>query len=593
MLSDRPSDSSPPSSIDAFLLDVKQRVDRRLVQYFEQKRLRARALSGPSEELVDALYDFTMRGGKRTRPAVLIAGHLAVDRARRDLETLLDACAGLELLQSYLLVHDDWMDQDDERRGGITLHKLFGERTGDRHLGASLAVLAGDLGNGFAIELVARQRRCPSSTARAALEVFWDMQQDVVWGQALDLIAYRDVALIQRLKTGSYSVKGPLLLGAVMGGCQRGPARWRSSAYADPVGHAFQGRDDLLGTFGAPEKTGKPAGNDLRAGKRTALVEEAEKRLSESELGPLRAVLGKTDASEADVRKAMELLERSGAKQAVEERVDELCGEAQAALRHADFFEEGASRLEQLARKFASRDTDALVRRSHAWRSDTAKSSCLASTAWCTGGPRWRWRSPAAPRCSAKPATDGPTTLHIAPWNVDIDTGDEPNYGREPLQQALKVARSHVRRRAASWRCTPSMRLPSGAGMGSSAALGVAVLRAMDEARGISRTGRRGLRALARLGARVPRQPVGRRQRHGHLRRHGHLQARRSPLTRIVPRNPIRLIAALQRHRRSTKEMVESVARQLEKEPGAHRQAVRRDRRASSATASWRSSRAT
>lgn len=350
MLSDRPSDPSP---VDSFLLDIKQRVDRRLVQFFEQKRTRARGLSGPSEELVDALYDFTMRGGKRTRPAVLVAGNLAVN-PQADIDALLDACAGLELLQSYLLVHDDWMDQDDERRGGITLHKLFAERTGDRHLGASLAVLAGDLGNGFAIELVARTPTAPTQRTRA-MEVFWDMQQDVVWGQALDLIAYRDVALIQRLKTGSYSVKGPLLLGAVLGGASS-EQEAALDAYADPVGQAFQGRDDLLGTFGAPEKTGKPAGNDLRAGKRTALVEEAERRLTETELAPLRAVLGKADASDADIAKAMTLLEQSGVRRAVEERVERLCGEAYAALRKASFFEEGRLRLEQLARKFASRD---------------------------------------------------------------------------------------------------------------------------------------------------------------------------------------------------------------------------------------------
>jgi geranylgeranyl diphosphate synthase type I len=350
VLSDRPSEPSP---VDSFLLDIKQRVDRRLVQFFEQKRLRARALSGPSEELVDALYDFTMRGGKRTRPAVLVAGSLAVNQAA-EIESLLDACAGLELLQSYLLVHDDWMDQDDERRGGITLHKLFGERTGDRHLGASLAVLAGDLGNGFAIELVAGSKM-PDAHRPKALEVFWDMQQDVVWGQALDLIAYRDVALIQRLKTGSYSVKGPLLLGAVMAGASSTQCQ-ALEAYADPVGQAFQGRDDLLGTFGAPEKTGKPAGNDLRAGKRTALVEEAERRLTETELAPLRAVLGKADASELEIARAIQLLEQSGVRKAVEERVERLCGEAYAALRKASFFEEGSLRLEQLARKFASRD---------------------------------------------------------------------------------------------------------------------------------------------------------------------------------------------------------------------------------------------
>jgi geranylgeranyl diphosphate synthase type I len=350
VLSDRPTEPAP---VDAFLLDVKQRVDRRLAQFFEQKRSRARALSGPSEELVDALYDFTMRGGKRTRPAVLIAGHRAVARDT-DIDALLDACAGLELLQTYLLVHDDWMDQDGERRGGITLHRLFAERTGDAHTGASLAVLAGDLGNGFAIELVAGAR-VPDERRSRALSVFWEMQQDVVWGQQLDLLAYQDVALIQRLKTGSYSVRGPLMLGAVIGGASEAQ-RAALEAYADPVGQAFQGCDDLLGTFGAPEKTGKPAGNDLRAGKRTALIEEAERRLAESELAPLRAVLGKADASEAAVREAMALLERSGARRAVEERVERLCIQAEAALRKATFCDEGCALLQQLARKFAARD---------------------------------------------------------------------------------------------------------------------------------------------------------------------------------------------------------------------------------------------
>ena len=346
-----PSKNAP---IEVFLAEIKQHVDARLVRYFEDRRARARQLSAPSVELVDALDDFTMRGGKRTRPAVLVAGHLAVSE-RTDLQALLDPCAGLELLQSYLLVHDDWMDQDDERRGGATLHKVFADRTRDRHLGASLAVLAGDLGNGFAIELVAGASM-PESQRSAALKVFWEMQQDVVWGQALDLVAFPDVALIQRLKTGSYSVRGPLLLGAVIGGANSVQAA-ALERYADPVGQAFQGRDDILGTFGAPEKTGKPAGNDLRAGKRTALIEEAEKRLGEADFGPIRKVLGKADASAAEIAAAQGLLEACGALAAVEEKVAKFCDEAQAALRNAGLTDEGTLRLVQLARKFAFRDS--------------------------------------------------------------------------------------------------------------------------------------------------------------------------------------------------------------------------------------------
>jgi geranylgeranyl diphosphate synthase, type I len=345
--------TADPGTIQAFLADVKLRVDAHLVRFFQQKREHAHGLSQPSGELLEALCEFTMRGGKRTRPAILVAGHQAIAPAA-DVSPLLDAAAGLELLQSYLLVHDDWMDQDDARRGGTTLHKVFADRTHDAHLGACLAVLVGDLGNAFAIELVSLSA-ARSVHAQKALEVFWSMQRDVVYGQALDLIAYPDVSLIQRLKTGSYSVRGPLLLGAAMAGAT--PQQWAAlERYAEPAGLAFQVRDDFLGVFGAPEKTGKPAGNDLRAGKRTALIEELEARVPQSERGAVQAVLGDADASAAAVAAAMQLLEQSGAKSAVEARIIKLADSAIAALTDGSLSDLGRSRLEGLVQLFAHRD---------------------------------------------------------------------------------------------------------------------------------------------------------------------------------------------------------------------------------------------
>ncbi|MET0341981.1 MAG: polyprenyl synthetase family protein [Polyangiales bacterium] len=340
-------------TIPVFLADVKRRVDAHLVRFFQQKRDHAHTLSEPSLELLDALQEFTMRGGKRTRPAILRAGQLAIAPAS-DFTPLLDAAAGLEVLQSYLLVHDDWMDQDDARRGGTTLHKVFADRTGNAHLGACLAVLSGDLGNAFAIELVCRSA-ATSQHGASALEVFWAMQRDVVYGQALDLLAYPDVALIQRLKTGSYSVKGPLLLGAVLAGAS---AKQKSALerYAEPAGLAFQVRDDLLGVFGAPALTGKPAGNDLRAGKRTALIEELEARVPERERGPLLAVFGHAEASDAKVNEAIALLEQCGAKAAVEARIHKLAASAQSALVDADLSDTGRELLEGLVQLFAQRD---------------------------------------------------------------------------------------------------------------------------------------------------------------------------------------------------------------------------------------------
>src|SRR4051794_39249176 len=87
---------------------------------------------------------------------------------------------------------------------------------------------------------------------------------------------------------------------------------------------------------------------------------------------------------------------------------------------------------------------------------------------------------------TATPTTSAVTTLHIEPWNVDVDTGSALNLEREPLQQALKVARAFYDD-SREFALQATMRVPSGAGMGSSAALGVAVLRALDEARGSTR----------------------------------------------------------------------------------------------------------
>src|SRR6478609_435186 len=100
-----------------FLNDVRTRVDSRLQRFFEHKRREADATSPLAHELSDAVAELTMRGGKRVRAAALEAGYRAVC-SDVDLSRTADAQASLELLQTYLLIQDDWMDGDLERRGG-------------------------------------------------------------------------------------------------------------------------------------------------------------------------------------------------------------------------------------------------------------------------------------------------------------------------------------------------------------------------------------------------------------------------------------------------------------------------------------------
>lgn len=336
-----------------FIEELKDAVDADLEQFFAREIERAIALSGDAT-LVHELRTLTMRGGKRLRPAVLYAAFRALETAG-SMATVLPACTALELLQTYLLVHDDWMDGDEVRRGGPSVHASLRAKVGDAHLGAALAILAGDLGCAYAWE-----RFLDTETAAdrktAALRVFAAIQREVVLGQELDVKGSPDVSRMQKLKTGSYTVAGPIRLGALLGGAREGDAAWHAlDAFAEPLGEAFQVRDDLLGTFGDPQKTGKSAGNDLRAGKRTALVRNAEETLSAMQRAPLTKVLGKADASDVDIAAARELFVTGGVRGRVEEKLGALLAKAKAALETPALASEGRAMLVALAELIAAR----------------------------------------------------------------------------------------------------------------------------------------------------------------------------------------------------------------------------------------------
>lgn len=343
-----------------WLEEVRAAVDAKLEQSFTTRK-GDDAASAPEAALVLAgLEALTMRGGKRLRPALLVAAQRAVN-PHAELADVVAACAALEVLQSYLLIHDDWMDGDVQRRGGPAIHCWLRDQLRTTtslepqaaasidHLGDSLAILAGDLGAAFASDLMLESAR-RSTRGLEALGSFYTMQRDVVYGQAMDLLGARDVSRMQRLKTGSYTVDGPLRLGALLGdatAAQLGVLE----RFAAPLGEAFQVRDDLLGTFGDSAVTGKPIGNDLRAGKRTAII---------AELGTLPAaverVFNQLDADEAHVRRAIEALEASGVRSRVEAKLDALVAQAVDALEGAPLVLGGTALLRSLAHLLAARE---------------------------------------------------------------------------------------------------------------------------------------------------------------------------------------------------------------------------------------------
>jgi len=337
----------------ALLPAVKKDVDARLHGFLDAALDAARVHGSEVVEMVSAIVDLCVRGGKRLRPALLVTGYRATSSGA-ELEPALDAGVAIELLQAYFLIHDDWMDRDSVRRGGPTVHEHLARRFHSQRLGNASAVLAGDYAVALATEALARVEVDTGRTS-PLFACFSQMQLDAVSGQQLDLLGRaRDVEAAYALKTGSYTVRGPLRLGALLAAAS--PRVLRAlDRYALPLGIAFQLRDDLLSAFGDPKKTGKPFGSDLRRGKRTVLLSTALRRARGRDHRILERVVGNAGASEDDVQRAVEVLERSGAKGLVEARIDELVARALSGLSTGRITPEGLRLLEGAASALTAR----------------------------------------------------------------------------------------------------------------------------------------------------------------------------------------------------------------------------------------------
>jgi len=306
--------------IESWMGDIRRHVDAILERFFESKCEEATWLSPQAIELVNEVRELTMRGGKRLRPIVTAAAYRAASGAT-DLSPTFEVGAALELLQTYLLIHDDWMDEDNERRGGPAVHYAFQERHGHDHLGASLGILAGDLASTFGWELIL-SGSFPESRRDEGLALFVRIQKEVFAGQQLDLMADGDVERMHDLKTGSYTTRGPAELGGIL-------------ADADEA------------------STGKP-GDDLRHGKHNAVV-AAFGRLAPSaaDRAVLEGVWGHADATDEEVLAATEVL--SAAKREVGTRLGFLADEARSALGASPFDEEAKQVLEEVTRRLTDR----------------------------------------------------------------------------------------------------------------------------------------------------------------------------------------------------------------------------------------------
>jgi geranylgeranyl diphosphate synthase type I len=316
---------------------------------------------GPElEPVAAALKEFLLQSGKRFRPLFASVGYLGTGSPLSP--ELFSALSSVELIHVCALIHDDVMDASDTRRGAPAIHKHFENLHQSKKLsgssaqfGIASAILLGDLALVWASKML-HESKIPAEQIIAALPIFDEMEVELMAGQYLDIyeqaLASESVERslkVARYKSGKYSIERPLHFGAAI--ANKNPERFYPiySAYGLPLGEAFQLRDDLLGVFGEPAETGKPAGDDLREGKRTVLMALTHERSNESQRKTIKELLGKPDLSLDEVNELRGIIIDTGARDHLEGLISTLTQEAVSAIDNPLITSHAQSLLHQMA----------------------------------------------------------------------------------------------------------------------------------------------------------------------------------------------------------------------------------------------------
>ena len=339
--------------------DLRARVSKAIDVVLSRQRPRLDAISPELGPVADALSDFLLNSGKRLRPAFAYWGWRGAGGT--DSDEVVAAVACQEWLQACALIHDDVMDRSDTRRGAPAMHRRFaalhrteGWRGDPERFGESAAILLGDFCLIWADEMY-NTSGLADDALRRGQPVYDLMRTELMAGQYLDLLrqarggsSTEGALRVARYKSAKYTVERPLHLGAALADAP--PMVIDAySAYGLPLGEAFQLRDDVLGVFGDPSQTGKPAGDDLREGKRTVLIALTLERADQRQTALVRRYLGDPQLTPDAVDVLREVVEETGARAESERLICDRTERALAALARAKIDQEAGDVLRDLA----------------------------------------------------------------------------------------------------------------------------------------------------------------------------------------------------------------------------------------------------
>jgi geranylgeranyl pyrophosphate synthase len=307
----------------------------------------AAKLSAWHKKYYENVKEYMTRGGKRLRPVLVVVGYKAV-KEDVDIEHLYRAACSVEILHNGSLLHDDLIDHDETRRGGKTFHATYrdihldkgGSKESAFDYGMTMAILGGDslINLGAAAITAAKLDDDVSALCHHYYEFSFQNLVDGVlleMNMITDKDADTDMYLqMVRMKTAVLFDRS-LMIGAAMARASESQLK----AFEDfgvNVGKAFQVQDDILGSFGDEEKTGKSTSGDIREGKKTLLVFETYEKANSAQRKELDQLLGKTGMTDDEVEKVRDIFRESGALKSCQEKMDDLLTTGHAALEKAE-----------------------------------------------------------------------------------------------------------------------------------------------------------------------------------------------------------------------------------------------------------------
>jgi geranylgeranyl diphosphate synthase type I len=353
--------TAPPPTDAA---QLRSRVDAELAAFLQRQG--PQWPDGAPRGLFTALYRFVLTGGKRLRPLFCYWGWRGGGGA--DGDEIVVASAALELFHAFALIHDDILDGSDQRRGEPSVHRLFADlharsswRGDPEAYGRNTALLCGDLCAAWSDQMF---HECGLGVERIhrGYTVFALMRTEVIAGEYLDLVSgvgdgsVASALTVIRMKAARYTVTRPLQIGASLAGAS--PELLATLVdFGDPLGEAFQLRDDVLGVFGDPTVTGKSILDDLREGKPTVMMALARDAADREQSARLRELFGNPDLDATGATELRRIIEATGARDTIEQMIRVRTEAALAALETAPLEGSARTALAALAAQVAHRQS--------------------------------------------------------------------------------------------------------------------------------------------------------------------------------------------------------------------------------------------